>query len=86
MIPREIHIHIDRIIVEGLDARNIDGLEKAMTLELERLVSRSVDTQYPSADSQVAVLKVAPVEQTHATTGVAVGKRIAQTVFGKLGE
>lgn len=85
MIPGEIHIHIERIVIDGMDASNIQGIDRAIRVELERLVAQQSTANYGMNDSHIETLKAGSVQCAEEKSGATIGKRIAGSVFGHIG-
>lgn len=81
--PPSVRVHIERLVVSGVDVRDRVGLGNAVQVELERLLTEHGWADAPEAAQQVARVQggVIPAAPSRVAE---FGARIAGAVYGGL--
>lgn len=79
--PREISLHIDRLVIEGipLDGRQAARLQVAVQSELKRLLEYSSE-RVPTASAAYAAATGTPLKFASNTGADALGRKIARNL------
>ena len=83
----DIHLHIERLVLEGLPIERSEGaaVQAAVEAELTRLLSENgIAAQYQSGGAVPSVR--APGMQLTSNSSSQIGQQIAQAVYGGIGQ
>lgn len=81
--PPSVRVHIERLVVSGMDVRDRVGLGDAVQSELERLLTERGWPDAPAAAQQVAMVQGGVIPAAPARVAE-FGARIAGAVYGGL--
>lgn len=86
--PMPITLHIERIILDGIDLAPAQRplLQAALETELERLLAEGGDLASLAAGLHVHALRAAPIRLDGTGEPAALGAQIARSVYGSFGE
>jgi hypothetical protein len=82
-----IHVHIERVVLEGLPIRSEDGLavRDALQTELARRLTEGGLAHEFAAGGAIPSLRAGPLRVEPRLGAAALGRRIAHSVYGGLG-
>lgn len=83
-----IHLHIERLILEGLPVERSQGshVQAAVEAELARLLSMNGLGEQFQSSGAVPSVRAPGVQLTDNSSSIQIGQQIAQSVYGGLGK